>query len=136
MYSSVYIPGILDNVSNLPVLVWIHGGAWIFGNAAMYTGDDIIRESNGNVILVVIQYRLGLFGFLAGEKVKKGGVLNTGLCLWFSFLQLLLDMLSLVDQQFALKWVHDHVCCLLLLLSVGDSLVFVARVDCQVWRRR
>ena len=29
---------------------------------------------------VVIQYRLGLFGFLAGERIKIDGVLNAGLC--------------------------------------------------------
>ena len=29
---------------------------------------------------VFIQYRLGVFGFLAGEKVKEGGALNAGLC--------------------------------------------------------
>ena len=32
------------------------------------------------VVAVVIQYRLGVFGFLSGEKVKEGGALNAGLC--------------------------------------------------------
>ena len=32
---------------------------------------------------VFIQYRLGLFGFLPGEKVKEGGALNAGLCKYF-----------------------------------------------------
>ena len=35
---------------------------------------------------VFIQYRLGVFGFLAGEKVKEGGALNAGLCECFSWL--------------------------------------------------
>ena len=34
---------------------------------------------------VFIQYRLGVFGFLAGEKVKEGGALNAGLCECFSW---------------------------------------------------
>jgi cholinesterase len=55
-------------------------GGYIEGNATMFTGNDILRESGGSVILVIIQYRLGLFGFLAGQKVKDGGVLNAGLC--------------------------------------------------------
>lgn len=55
-------------------------GGYIEGNATMFPGNDILRESGGGVILVVIQYRLGLFGFLSGQKVKDGGVLNAGLC--------------------------------------------------------
>ncbi|KAI0315766.1 Alpha/Beta hydrolase protein [Amylostereum chailletii] len=40
-----------------------------------------------------MQYRLSVFGFLAGEKVKQGGALNAGL----------------LDQQFALQWVQSHI---------------------------
>lgn len=45
----------------------------------MYDGNDLIRESNGGVVVVVIQYRLGVLGFLPGAKVKQDGVLNAGL---------------------------------------------------------
>lgn len=44
-----------------------------------YDGNDLVRESGGSAIAVLIQYRLGLFGFLAGSDVKRGGVLNVGL---------------------------------------------------------
>lgn len=47
----------------------------------VYDGNDLIREAGGNVVVVVIQYRLGLFGFLAGQDVKDEGVLNAGLCM-------------------------------------------------------
>lgn len=50
----------------------------------MFDGNDLLRESNDNVIAVVVQYRLGLFGFLAGEQVKEHGALNAGLCSWAS----------------------------------------------------
>ena len=49
--------------------------------------------NNGGFIGVSIQYRLGAFGFLASEEVHQKGVLNVGL----------------LDQQFALKWVNDHI---------------------------
>ena len=49
------------------------------GAASEYTGESILRKSGGGVILIVIQYRLGLFGFLPGQKVKDGGQLNAGL---------------------------------------------------------
>lgn len=45
-----------------------------------YNGNDLIRESGNGVVAVIIQYRLGAFGFLAGKEVKAGGDLNAGLC--------------------------------------------------------
>ena len=49
-------------------------------SASAWVGSDLIREAGGGVVTVVIQYRLGLFRFLPGEKVKEGGTLNSGLC--------------------------------------------------------
>ena len=87
-------------------------GGYIFGNASQYAGNDLIRESGGNVVVVVIQYRLGLFGFLPGQKVKDGGALNAGLCKRY-LSRLSTDshssLFQLVDQQFALEWVQQHV---------------------------
>ena len=50
------------------------------GNESQFNGNDLIREAGGGVVAVFIQYRLGVFGFLPGEKVKEGGALNAGLC--------------------------------------------------------
>ena len=99
---SVYIPGNLGEKQDLPVIVWIHGyvpassiykkkttsglhiyvlrGGYVKGNASQYNGNDLIREAGGGVVAVVIQYRLGLFGFLAGEKIRQEGAVNAGLC--------------------------------------------------------
>jgi len=46
----------------------------------VFNGNDLLREAGGGVVAVIIQYRLGVFGFLPGEKVKEGGALNAGLC--------------------------------------------------------
>ncbi|KXN84875.1 Lipase 3 [Leucoagaricus sp. SymC.cos] len=84
---------------DLPVIVWIHGGGYMAGSASgfsgtdVFDGDDLVREAGGGVIAVIIQYRLGVFGFLAGKKVHDGGVLNAGL----------------LDQQFAFQWVQTHI---------------------------
>ncbi|THV05677.1 alpha/beta-hydrolase [Dendrothele bispora CBS 962.96] len=113
LFLNVYVPGSQceDDTGNnndtdpggFPVLVWIHGGGYHFGSAANasipgatggYDGEDLLRISNDRTIVVVIQYRLGLFGFLAGETIKNDGDLNAGL----------------LDQQFALQWVQQHVC--------------------------
>nr|GAT61117.1 predicted protein [Mycena chlorophos] len=77
----------------LPTLVWIYGGGYYSGAASWYNGTDLVVESNNNLVVVVIQYRLGLFGFLAGQQVHEYGVANAAL--W--------------DQQFALRWVHDNI---------------------------
>ncbi|KAH9486198.1 putative secreted lipase [Psilocybe cubensis] len=99
LFLNVYIPGNVKKSSKLPVVVWIHGGGYVLGSISEtgyggeYDGDSILRQSQDSVILVSIQYRLGLFGFLAGQKVKEGGALNAGL----------------LDQQFALKWVQTYI---------------------------
>ena len=58
--------------------LFIRGG--YAARSAISTGNDLIREAGGGVVAVAIQYRLGLFGFLPGQKVKDGGALNVGLC--------------------------------------------------------
>ncbi|KAF7346430.1 Carboxylic ester hydrolase [Mycena sanguinolenta] len=92
LFLSVYTPS-LNPPTLLPTIVWLHGGGYVLGFAGQYDGADLVQESNNKIVVVIIQYRLGLFGFLAGEQVKEGGALNAGL----------------LDQDFALRWVHDHI---------------------------
>ena len=97
--ASVYVPGDLGEKKDLPVIFYIHGylpallstnfnftiyffarGGYIMGSESEFNGNDLVREAGGGVVAVFIQYRLGVFGFLPGEKVKEGGALNAGLC--------------------------------------------------------
>ncbi|KAJ7241607.1 Alpha/Beta hydrolase protein [Mycena rebaudengoi] len=80
------------SATDLPTAVWIHGGGYLAGNGNA-NGEDIIRQSNRGVVVVTIQYRLGVFGFLPGAAVKRNGALNAGL----------------LDQDFALRWVNQHI---------------------------
>ncbi|KAF2493352.1 alpha/beta-hydrolase [Lophium mytilinum] len=77
----------------LPVIVQIHGGGYTLGSAALFPGDAMVNQSSGTVIYVIIQYRLGVFGFLAGESIAKDGNLNAGL----------------LDQRAALEWLKRHI---------------------------
>ncbi|KAJ7645150.1 Alpha/Beta hydrolase protein [Mycena polygramma] len=52
---------------------------FVAGAASQYRGSDLIAQSNRGLVAVIIQYRLGLFGFLPGTEVKKHGALNAGL---------------------------------------------------------
>ncbi|KAG6372185.1 Alpha/Beta hydrolase protein [Boletus reticuloceps] len=113
LFLNVFVPGTIPaepaTTGGLPVLVWIYGGGYVFdphistylmskcsyeaGYAAWYNGADLLIDSLNTVVVVVIQYRLGAFGFLAGNEVKAGGALNAGL----------------LDQTFTLQWVQDHI---------------------------
>ncbi|KAJ4478531.1 Alpha/Beta hydrolase protein [Lentinula lateritia] len=93
LFLNVYFPGNAVPTELLPTLVWIHGGGYIGGSADQYSGSDLMREANNEIVVVIIQYRLGLFGFLSGSEVKANGSLNAGL----------------LDQHFALRWVHSHI---------------------------
>lgn len=79
---------------SLPIMVQIHGGGYTKGNAAYsYPGDAMVNASNGQLIYVSIQYRLGSFGFLGGSDVAQNGALNAGL----------------LDQRAALDWVRRNI---------------------------
>ncbi|KAJ7835554.1 alpha/beta-hydrolase [Mycena olivaceomarginata] len=95
LFLNVYYPsdGAGTPPADLPTLVWIHGGGYLAGAASGSNGEDIVRQSKRGVVVVLIQYRLGVFGFLPGAAVKENGALNAGL----------------LDQDFALRWVNQHI---------------------------
>ncbi|GJL65165.1 MAG: carboxylesterase [Nitrospirales bacterium] len=78
---------------NRPVLFWIHGGSFTGGSANTYDGSVLAEQ--GDVIVVTINYRLGLFGFLDlsafGEEFA-GSTSN-----------------GIRDQILALRWVADNI---------------------------
>ena len=85
LYLDVYTP----NVSlSLPVMVYIHGGSYELGTAVLFPSDILALHG---VVIVVIQYRLGPFGFLTtGDSASPG---NFGM----------------LDQVEALKWVKENI---------------------------
>ncbi|PAV18001.1 alpha beta-hydrolase [Pyrrhoderma noxium] len=93
LFLNVFVSGEVNAQAKMPVVFWIHGGGYIAGGANGFPGGDLITEAGGGIVVVVIQYRLGVFGFLSGAEVKKNGALNAGL----------------LDQQAALKWVQENI---------------------------
>ena len=74
-----------------PVMVWIHGGAFVGGAASLYRLDAIARA--GDVVVVAMNYRLGVFGFMAHpafDAADNGGY-------------------ALEDQRLALRWVQQNI---------------------------
>ncbi|HWN16827.1 MAG TPA: carboxylesterase family protein, partial [Candidatus Dormibacteraeota bacterium] len=79
-----------------PVLVWIHGGAFLLGSGSQMLYDGATLARRGDVVVVTINYRLGAFGFLRlrdrfGQRLPATG--NEGL----------------LDQVAALTWVRDEI---------------------------
>ncbi|KAJ7149255.1 Alpha/Beta hydrolase protein [Mycena crocata] len=95
LFLNVYHPSdaIGTPVKDLPVIVFIHGGGYLAGQASTNNGEDLIKQSNRGIVVVIIQYRLSVFGFLPGAAVKKDGALNAGL----------------LDQDFALRWTNKNI---------------------------
>jgi len=79
-----------------PVMVWIHGGAYTRGSGAVSTYDGEVLAAKG-VVLVTINYRLGIFGFLAHpELTKESDVKSSG-------------NYGLLDAMAALEWVKRNI---------------------------
>jgi len=87
---NVFVPHEASSSPLLPVMVWIHGGAFVVGSNTIYDGSYI--ATLGKVIVVVINYRLSVFGFITNGKHGdlKG---NYGM----------------LDQIQALKWVNKNI---------------------------
>ncbi len=82
-----------DTTASLPVMVWIPGGAFVYGAGQfqLYNGSRL--AANGKVVVVNITYRIGVFG-----GFELGG-LGDGFD----------DNLALRDQIGALRWVRDNI---------------------------
>jgi carboxylesterase type B len=75
----------------LPVMFWIHGGGFTSGAGDLYDGSTLARTNN--MVVVTINYRLGVFGFLDVPGMSKQGGGNYGL----------------LDQQAALRWTQRNI---------------------------
>ncbi len=87
-----------SSAATKPVMVWIHGGAFEMGGTVdpWYEGHNFIQE-NPEVILVSIEYRLGIFGFFHLSHLPDGADYPDA------------QNLGLMDQMMALKWIHNNI---------------------------
>ena len=80
----------------LPVMVWIHGGAFVHGTgaAAGYDGENLARHG---VVVVSINYRLGVFGLLALPELAAESAQHSA------------GNYAFLDQIAALRWVQRNI---------------------------
>lgn len=79
-----------------PVMVWLHGGSLLNGSGSQadYDGADFAEQ--GDLVLVTLNYRLGVLGFLYLAQLGGEAYASSGNC-------------GLLDQVAALQWVHDNI---------------------------
>ncbi|MCX5043644.1 carboxylesterase/lipase family protein [Aldersonia sp. NBC_00410] len=80
----------------LPVMVWIHGGAYCLGTGAQTIYDGRRLAALGDVVVVTINYRLGAFGFIDFSSMSSDDAQFD-------------SNLGLRDQIAALEWVRDNI---------------------------
>jgi para-nitrobenzyl esterase len=82
--------------SPVPVMVWIHGGGNIAGSGVepLFDGQDLARHG---IVLVTINYRLGVFGFFSHPELTKESPHHAS------------GNYGLLDQIMALHWVQDNI---------------------------
>ena len=87
-----------DKTEKKPVMVWIHGGAYVDGSGSQtcYSGSNLV-QAQSDIIMLTINYRLNMYGFMDFSSVPGGENFKTAPCN------------GLLDQAMALRWVHENI---------------------------
>jgi para-nitrobenzyl esterase len=95
LYLNIWTPARKTN-EKLPVMVWIHGGAFTGGSGTvpLYDGTEMARKG---VVFITINYRLGIFGFLAHPWLSAESPEKVS------------GNYGILDQVEALKWVKNNI---------------------------
>ena len=96
LYLNVWTTNLGSGRPGQPVMVWIHGGSNLFGEGAspLYDGAALARRG---IVVVTINYRLGVFGFLAHPALTAESAHRSS------------GNYGLLDQLEALRWVRAHI---------------------------
>ena len=95
LFLNVWTPA-QDASERLPVMFWIHGGAFLGGHGGEIEFDGEALASRG-VLLVTINYRVGVLGFLAHPELSAESETGTS------------GNYGILDQIAALRWVRDNI---------------------------
>lgn len=87
---TVWTPPGARTGQRLPVLVWLHGGAFLTGGGSLAWYDAAQLSAEGHVVVVSPNYRLGVLGFLCSPGVADGNM-------------------GLLDAQMAMCWVRENI---------------------------
>ncbi|MFG2487637.1 carboxylesterase/lipase family protein [Streptomyces virginiae] len=88
LYLNVTVPAAKPAAKKRPVLVWMHGGAFLGGSGSDYSAERLAVQ--GDAIVVTVNYRLGIFGYFGHSGLGAA------------------PPFGLADQQAALRWVRAN----------------------------
>ena len=91
--ANIFRPAGSNDTEKLPVAVYLHGGAFNRGSAAMHNTASMVAWSQRPFVSVSFGYRIGALGFLPSSLSQKEGLLNLGLR----------------DQVHLLQWVQENI---------------------------
>jgi para-nitrobenzyl esterase len=92
LFLNIWTPrAAVERDKRLPVMVFIHGGYFVYGAGSLPRYDGSYLAASGNVVVVTLNYRLGSLGFLAVPELGLTG--NYGI----------------LDQRLALRWVAENI---------------------------
>ena len=93
LYLNVWTP---STSGKRPVMVWIHGGAFVAGSGsqALYEGAKLAER--GDLVVVTVNYRMGVFGYFAGQSIFGEAIPASG-------------NEGTLDQVAALRWVRSEI---------------------------
>lgn len=96
LYLNIWTPADAVPNAKLPVLFWIHGGAFMHGSGSEkeFDGEGFAKKG---VILVTVNYRVNVFGFFAHPQLEKENAEGAS------------GNYGILDQIFALRWVRDNI---------------------------
>ncbi len=97
LYLDVYAPPGATAGVDLPVMVWVHGGGNVWGSAKQYDPSNLVK--NENVIIVVVQYRLGPLGWFAHGAIREAGETPDDQAASF----------ALLDLAASLEWIQRNI---------------------------
>ncbi|KJE94283.1 acetylcholinesterase [Capsaspora owczarzaki ATCC 30864] len=99
LYLDIYMPpGAQASATQLPVMFWIYGGGYAFGDKfelGLYNGINM--SYNNNVIIVAANYRVNVFGFLANSILQATDPQHST------------GNFGLLDQRLALQWTRANI---------------------------
>jgi para-nitrobenzyl esterase len=95
LFLNVWTPAVKPK-ERFPVMVWIHGGAFVGGAGTdpIFAGEEFVKKG---VVLVTLNYRLGIFGFYAHPDLTRESAHHSS------------GNFALEDQMAALQWVRENV---------------------------
>ena len=95
LFANVWAPSGTAPGDGKPVMVWLHGGAYVLGSSSQPLYDGRRLAGSGDVVIVSLNYRIGVFGFLDLSQLGGGDRFDSNI--------------GLRDVLAGLRWVRDNI---------------------------